>query len=323
MTEEELEQFIMDNEEYSSEIITWKVRTQRFLKRSTDVSIPNKCIVKLPKLEIKKFDGTITSWQAFWDQFSTAIHSNNAISKIDKFNYLKGLVVDRAAKIIEGLRMTEDNYEAAIDMLKKTFGRNSLIIDAHMNKLLNLKPAKDDKFDARSLTSLYEECEVHIRSLEALGIKVGSYGALLSPIIKRALPQDLLLEFNRKFEEKDDDVEELLKYVQKEIKGRERLAQTHGAKNIEKTTLKLKENKTDERIPSTAALHSGTERFLQKKSGACLFCSSKEHKALTCDKVVSVDARLTKLKQLGRCFLCLGLKHMAKDCGLKQIKCEL
>ena len=32
--------------------------------------------VKLPKLELKKFDGNILRWQEFWDTFDSTIHQN-------------------------------------------------------------------------------------------------------------------------------------------------------------------------------------------------------------------------------------------------------
>ena len=47
---------------------------------STETSSGN-INVQLPKLEIVKFDGDIINWQSFWDQFDSAIHSNDRISR--------------------------------------------------------------------------------------------------------------------------------------------------------------------------------------------------------------------------------------------------
>ena len=46
--------------------------------------------VKLPKIELSKFNGQALKWQTFWDQFESAIHSKESLSDIDKFTYLKG-----------------------------------------------------------------------------------------------------------------------------------------------------------------------------------------------------------------------------------------
>ena len=44
--------------------------------------------VKLPKLELKPFDGSALNWQSFWDRFDSSIHTNTDLNDIDKFSYL-------------------------------------------------------------------------------------------------------------------------------------------------------------------------------------------------------------------------------------------
>ena len=41
--------------------------------------------IKLPKLCLPTFTGTITDWSSFWDSFSSTIHRSNGLSKIDKY----------------------------------------------------------------------------------------------------------------------------------------------------------------------------------------------------------------------------------------------
>eukprot|EP00794_Sanderia_malayensis_P019297 gene19297-biopygen16177 len=43
--------------------------------------------VKLPKLELKKFNGKIHEWQEFWDGFCSAIHDNDHLANVDKFKF--------------------------------------------------------------------------------------------------------------------------------------------------------------------------------------------------------------------------------------------
>ena len=57
---------------------------------------------------------------------------NQALSDVDKFNYLKTLVEGTAAAAIRGLPLIADNYEAAKNILKKRFGQPQVIINAHM-----------------------------------------------------------------------------------------------------------------------------------------------------------------------------------------------
>ena len=51
---------------------------------------------KLPKLEVCKFGGNISEWQEFWDSFGSAIDRNETLAEIDKFSYLRGLLIEPA-----------------------------------------------------------------------------------------------------------------------------------------------------------------------------------------------------------------------------------
>ena len=49
-----------------------------YVEGNTDDTVVRNCwnTVKLPKLELKKFDGNILRWQEFWDTFDSTIHQN-------------------------------------------------------------------------------------------------------------------------------------------------------------------------------------------------------------------------------------------------------
>jgi hypothetical protein len=78
---------------------------------------------KLPKLSLPKFNGNRLEWQSFWDSYSSGIHENISLSDVQKFNYLKTLLVGEALPVVEGLALTNANYVKAIDLLKKRYGQ--------------------------------------------------------------------------------------------------------------------------------------------------------------------------------------------------------
>ena len=55
--------------------------------------------VRLPKLELKRFNGELTAWTPFWDSFGLAVHNSTELSAVDKFNYLRSLLEPAAAAI--------------------------------------------------------------------------------------------------------------------------------------------------------------------------------------------------------------------------------
>ena len=49
----------------------------------------------------------ITALTALWDSYSSTIHDNRELSKIEKFTYLRSLLTLGAAEAISGLILTE------------------------------------------------------------------------------------------------------------------------------------------------------------------------------------------------------------------------
>ena len=63
--------------------------------------------IRLPKLELRRFNGELTSWMAFWDSFEATIHNNDKLSSADKFNNLNTLLENSAAAVA-GLTLTSE-----------------------------------------------------------------------------------------------------------------------------------------------------------------------------------------------------------------------
>lgn len=124
-------------EEYKDRIIGMKSRAHRMLRAHETVSNANppparlsdasansagshhsNPAVKLPKLMVEKFNGDVSLWQEFWSQYETAIHCNHALCKREKFTYLKTYLTRPAAKAVAGLSLSDDNYDAAVNILQ-------------------------------------------------------------------------------------------------------------------------------------------------------------------------------------------------------------
>ena len=102
-------------------------------------SNPTKTIkVKLPKLELKPFDGNILNWQPFWDRFQSSIDSNSNKSPVDKFAYLQSFLSPSASECISGLTTTAENYNGAVELLKQRYDNTQVLINAHMQQFVSL-----------------------------------------------------------------------------------------------------------------------------------------------------------------------------------------
>ena len=65
--------------------------------------------VKLPKLALHSFSDDVTQWLTLWDSFMAAVHDNDHLAAVDKFNYLKSFLTGTALKEIAGLTPSATN----------------------------------------------------------------------------------------------------------------------------------------------------------------------------------------------------------------------
>ena len=88
------------------------------------------------------------------------------MSSIEKFNYLYSLEEGQALLVIKELALTEENYAAAIDILKKHYGNMQVVISAHMDEMLKLSDCSNGKL--HDFRRVYDKINVNVRGLQAL-----------------------------------------------------------------------------------------------------------------------------------------------------------
>ncbi len=174
---------------------------------------------RLPKLDLQKFSGDILKFSGFWDRFETAIDKNSDIPKIEKFNYLKYYLEGSAARMIEGMQITETNYETAKEMIKKRFGQTQNVITAHIEELLKLKPTAADR--PSQLRYLFDKISLHLRGLDSLGASSETHGSTLIPIVMGKLPGEIRIQVARLTTKEVWSMKELLELLENELKARE------------------------------------------------------------------------------------------------------
>ncbi|GFX54624.1 DUF1758 domain-containing protein [Trichonephila clavipes] len=128
-----------------------------------------------------------------------------------------------------------------------------------MNRLLNLTPVRKS-FDVIALRNLYDQLEINIRGLESLEISPDSYSCLLFPIIMKAIPPDLALEYNKKHNETQSQITDLIAYLRSEVESRERtelLVKPHDLELKNKNSIPILSISKERLI----AIHSQIEGF--------------------------------------------------------------
>ena len=254
--------------------------------------------VKLPKISLPRFGGDPVKWTTFWDSYRSAIHGNDSLSDVDKFNYLRSLLDHTTLKAIAGLTLSTANYQQAIEILCKRFGNKQVIVSKLMDTLMSMDPIPSDRH-LRDLRKLYHHIESHVRSLRSLGIEATSYGALLSPVLLSKLPPDLRLIVSRKVSDTELDVDALLTTFEKELTARERTNPQPTRRNVEKPR-------------QTASVFLSTSQNVRTDPWCC-YCE-RSHPSSSCPTVTSLADRKYILKTSGRCYNCLRKNHRSRSC---------
>lgn len=74
--------------------------------------ITGRPLVKLPNIDLPKFDGNYERWISFKDLFESLV-SNAILFSIQKLHYLKVSLMGEAVKVVASIELTNDNYEVA------------------------------------------------------------------------------------------------------------------------------------------------------------------------------------------------------------------
>jgi len=89
------------------------------------------------------------------------------MTNVEKMTYLTSLLEGEAESCIEGITLSNENYDVALKMLQERFGDEQILISAHMNKLLNLETTSNF-IDIKELRSLYNNIEIQVRNLRGI-----------------------------------------------------------------------------------------------------------------------------------------------------------
>ncbi|CAB3979329.1 PREDICTED: uncharacterized protein LOC107330089, partial [Paramuricea clavata] len=258
---------------------------------------------RLPKITLPRFNGEVTKWNTFWDSFNSAIHTNTDIANIDKFNYLKSLIEGPAARAIQGLTLTNDNYETAIKILEERFGKRQQIVSAHMDELLKIPSCTSDKLD--TLRLVYDKISVHTRGLATLGISADQYGSLLIPVIMSKLPNEIRLQIARNSTQDVWKIDELLGIIKKEVEAREASERIKADEHVRQQGSKWQGHK-----PTARSFLSKDD---QNYTVRCAYCKELHYSA-SCTKVTDPEKRQDILRNTNRCFNCLRIGHHVSNC---------
>ncbi|KAH8009879.1 hypothetical protein HPB51_021677 [Rhipicephalus microplus] len=152
--------------------------------------------IKLLTLQLQTFDGQLYHVFVFGAVRTTA-EENKHLTKGEKFKYLKTLLEGDAAAAISRLQATAECYDDANKILRSRFGDNQHIVQHHLRRLRTLQ-AVDSSEDLYNLRKLLDYVQCHIRGLKGLNVSPASYANMMTHILLKALPTDIVVVYYQK-----------------------------------------------------------------------------------------------------------------------------
>lgn len=271
---------------------------------------PGNIDVKLPTLKLPNFAGEYDQWTLFKDAFLSLIHDNRKLSAIQKFQYLRSVLKDKALQVVSGLNTSAENYLIAWDLLKSHYENKKLIINSHVSCLLEFPSVIRDKHV--SLKQFIMHLRTHLKALQVLGQPVEKWDTVIIFMARNKLDyhsQRGWEEEGQQGSEYMPTVEEFLKFLNERCRTLEMLDNSKEKSETIETIPKGNVKKNGKRVTLAAT----SQVYSKCKESQCLFNCSDFLK-------LPIQDRLAEAKRQQLCINCLKAGHYPKNC--KSSKCR-
>ncbi|XP_024887725.1 uncharacterized protein LOC112464773 [Temnothorax curvispinosus] len=160
--------------------------------RGTDASLrgappAHHSAIKLPKIALPQFTGDFALWPSFIALFDSAIHENDGVSAIEKFQYLLASLSGEAFGVVKNLPLTAENYAIAYDALRERYQNKRKLATQYWRSFVHAKSLVTDS--AESLRVLLDVFTENTRALSMLGYFVEAWDfMLLNHLLEKLTP---------------------------------------------------------------------------------------------------------------------------------------
>ena len=292
------------------------------------VSSENKGNIKLPRLSLQQFNGSIREFRPFIQLFDKLIHENKDITNIEKMQYLMSHVSGEAKDAIKHLNLTGENYRTAYAILCDKYMNHRKLVLAEVKTLLNLPKTNGGVLE--SLKNKYYVLKDALEALKNLNIDISNWDPLINGMVLPYLDQESLQLFEQSLEAPKEvpTTEEILTFIEWRID-----TLTHREKPLTAQLQKSHKNKafyseTKKRQTKKAAnkIETSSEKRDKPKAqdkGKCYKCQEARHPLWRCKQFKTLDPKERNDFIKSKCLCKVCLSHpTAKPCNSKY-KCSV
>lgn len=281
---------------------------------SNDSQSANTCHVRLPKIQLKTFNGDISQWIAFHNVFDVTINQNKSISDIDKFQYLLSCVQDEPFNLIKSLPLSNENYKIAYDTLMGRYHNPRVLKSLHINHIIDMPSCLETS--AKMLRSFISQFREHSAALTSLDINVHDDNPVLMTLLLRKFDVNIRTKFESKRRQSNDlpTPDEFIKFLEGECCNMENafLINNNSTRSSSHTVAT-----SATKVPTVRTKYKNVALTAHNASNCCIYCNH-DHVVYSCSQFskLTPNERLSFIKANNYCVNCLG-SHKFKECTSK------
>ncbi|GBL89190.1 hypothetical protein AVEN_255299-1 [Araneus ventricosus] len=137
-------------------------KREKTMKDNNENECSKSVKIKLPKIPLPIFDGKYEEWSRVENQFLNLIANNDDLSDSEKLYYLRSSLNGEAKQV----ETEDDTFDSFFKALKERFKNKKLIINAHVNEVINYE--KTQHASAKALRCLLDNIRKNLRALKVL-----------------------------------------------------------------------------------------------------------------------------------------------------------
>ncbi|XP_055604085.1 uncharacterized protein LOC129752324 [Uranotaenia lowii] len=267
--------------------------------------------LRLPQIDLPKFDGDFSKWLSFRDTFSSMVHLNPEIPTVAKLQYLLQSLQGDARKPFETVDVLADNYESTWDAIIKRFDNRRFLKRQLFRAIYDLQPIK--KECPQELNSLAGNFERHVKALAKLGEPVEFWDTPLVNLFSYKLDPVTLRAWEEKTSEQEEvKFDEMMAFIYQRV----RVLNSVLPENQQ--GIKVAGNKPFRRLAVAVAAKPGSILDTNNPFPLCVVCPERHYlyKCPTFERM-SVRQRRELISQKRLCWNCFRSGHMVRNCASK------
>ncbi|XP_055917761.1 uncharacterized protein LOC129950022 [Eupeodes corollae] len=281
--------------------------------------------IRLPRIDLPKFDGSYTTWRAFQDRFQALVHNNKSIDDIDKLHFLQSCLIGDANRFLQNLSVEAANYDKAWELLKERYDHKRILVHIQMQKLFG-QPSVPCETAAGLRDLLYTTRECCL-ALENMDVPVSKWDTVLIWFLNQKLPGTSQKLWEERLGNRKDlpNFKEFTDFLETRFRTLEVVGQQE--------TRAAGRNKDEPLVNPRPRFQPAKAKVLHAKQVvkqpvkpiaktvpveqlSCKLCNQTKHTLRRCQRFLNMDimGRKETVRRLKVCENCLSYGHIVQDC---------